>query len=74
MKIGDSSSLRTHHWPHTLGDLVMFRDPENARNRGGIGMIISLDKPDLRFVEVLWSSNQRSPERKVFLEVVNEAR
>jgi len=70
MKPDDSSNLRTHHWSHALGDLVMFRDPENARNRGEVGMIISLDEPDLRFVEVLWSSNQRSPERKLFLEVV----
>jgi hypothetical protein len=53
-----------------VGDLVRIRDPEHARNRGESGMMISLDKPDRRFVEVLWSSNRKSHERKIFLEVV----
>jgi len=55
-----------------VGDLVRIRDPEHARNRGESGMMISLDKPDRRFVEVLWSSNRKSPERKIFLKVCKE--
>jgi hypothetical protein len=69
MKAGDIARLRGHHWSHTIGDLVRIRDPEHARNRGEDGMIISLDKPDRRFVEVLWSSNRKSSERKIFLEL-----
>ena len=72
MKPGDFVSLRGHHWPHAIGDLVMFREPEHARNRSESGMITSLDEPDLRFVEVLWSSNRKTRERKIFLELCRE--
>ena len=64
--------LGTHQWPHTISDLVRFREPEHARNRGEAGMIVSLDEPDLRFVEVLWSSNRKTRERKIFLELCRE--
>jgi len=57
-----------------IGDLVRIRDPEHARNRGESGIMISLDRPDRRFVEVLWSSNRKSHERKIFLEVISESR
>ena len=57
-----------------VGDLVRIRDREHARNRGESGMMISLDKPDRRFLEGLWSSNRKSHERKIFLEVISEGR
>ena len=64
--------LRTHQWRHTISDLVRFREPEHARDRNETGMIISLDEPDQRFVEVLWFSNRRTRERKIFLELCRE--
>jgi hypothetical protein len=54
------------------GDLVRIRDPEHARYRDEDGMIISIDKPDRRFVEVLWTSNRKSSERKIFLKACKE--
>jgi len=72
MKPGDFVSLKGHHWPHAIGDLVRIRDPEHARNRGEAGMIVSLDEPDRRFVQVLWHSNRKTPERKIFLKVCKE--
>ena len=74
MKTGDFVSLKGHYWPHATGDLVRIRDSEHERYRDEDGMIISLDKPDRRFVEVLWSSNRKSHERKIFLEVISESR
>ena len=72
MKTGDFVSLKGHYWPHATGDLVRIRDSEHERYRDEDGMIISLDKPDRRFVEVLWSSNRKSFERKIFLKVCKE--